>query len=880
MPIPPEPSLTNPIPSDPLATGAPGSLCPQCPLRQQALGSSGSADLEATGGGAAASDPFATGTPRLRDDPHSTSTPALSGPPASSTLPGPGVWTFGQDYEILERVNQGGMGSIYKARQIRANRLVALKMIQPGHLATAEQVERFRREARAAAELHHPGIVIIHDVGEVNGQHYFSMEWLDGGSLKEVLAEGPLPPRLAAELMRQAAEAVEHAHQHGIIHRAIKPHNTMLDRRPAKGSQPTTVPAGGSSAPSGSSLALGEPGWAGLVKLIDFGLARLKEDSELSRTGLVMGTPSYMSPEQARGDLKAIGPWSDVYGLGAVLYQLLSGRPPFHSASEHETLRQVLQEEPVPPKKVNAGVPVDLEKVCLKCLHKERGRRYSSAGELAEELSRFLRGEPVKARPVGMGERGRKWCRRNPALAGMLAALVLVVFGSLVGLTVLYLNAERHRKLAEHEQQIAEYREEGARAITRFYEDHVLAAARPKDWDGGTGKNVTLKEAMDQAAPKIEKAFEGQPELEAAVRNTLGMTYYYLGEFKVASTHLEKAYAIRLKRLPEDHPDTLDCLFNSASIAWRQGKYDKGEAMCHQALEKRRRVLGPEHPDTLWTQLRLGLFLLEQDKLDEAETVLRQGTEACKRRLGPDHVHTLFGQSDLAWVVWSKGKEEEAIDLNRQTLERRQRALGPENPDTLRSMGNLAFFLGNVGKLEEAEMLARKSLEGKRRVLGLEHIETLMGEQYLGDVLGRKGSYAEADKILRHSMEAFRLSLGPKHPYTLWAMAFLGEMLSNAGQPDQAETLLRECLAGREEVLSRSDWEIANTKGLLGYCLAEKGKFTEAEPLLLAGYDRMVKGAPASRVAETLDRIIKLYEKWGRPEQAETWRKKRPGSGK
>ena len=269
-------------------------------MRQQTPGSSTHPDSEVTGGVAGAADSFATGIPGLLADPHATSTPALSGPPAPAGPARPAVWTFGQEYEILERVAQGGMGSVYKARQIRANRLVALKMIQPGHLATPEQVERFRREAQASADLHHPGIVTIHDVGEVNGQHYFSMEWLDGGSLKELLAEGPLPPRLAAELVRQAAEAVDHAHQHGIIHRDIKPHNIMLARRPGQGSQPSTVPVGSSSAPSGSSSSLAESGWAGVVKLIDFGLVRLKEGSSCRGRGWQWGRP-VTCPRSRRG---------------------------------------------------------------------------------------------------------------------------------------------------------------------------------------------------------------------------------------------------------------------------------------------------------------------------------------------------------------------------------------------------------------------------------------------------------------------------------------------------------------------------------------------------------------------------------------------------
>ena len=355
-------------------------------------------------------------------------TPAGDGevpPTRLPSLPTPGVaesigWAeaglprcFG-DYELLEEIAHGGMGIVYKARQQigGGTRLVALKMMRAGGQASPAVVERFLIEARAAATLEHPHIVPIYDVGAVDGQHYFTMQLMPGGSLQQRLADGPLPPLDAARLVQGVAEAVQHAHEHGIIHRDIKPHNILLA---SGGCEPLADDGTGGSHPP---LAGATP------KLADFGLVRTRE-SGLSVTGEALGTPSYMPPEQARGELRHIGAPSDVYGLGAVLYALVTGRPPFQSADMFQTMRQVCEEEPLPPRQLNPAVPRDLETVCLKCLEKEPARRYASAAELAEELRRFERGEPVQARPVGRVERGWRWCRRNPAVAGLLAAVVL-----------------------------------------------------------------------------------------------------------------------------------------------------------------------------------------------------------------------------------------------------------------------------------------------------------------------------------------------------------------------------------------------------------------------------------------------------------------------
>ncbi len=304
--------------------------------------------------------------------PHDQPTAAVLGQDRSATPaasePAP-VRYFG-DYEIIREIARGGMGVVFRARQVSLNRPVALKMILSGQLADDADVKRFYIEAEAAANLDHPGIVPIFEVGQHEGQHYFSMGFVEGQSLSQRLADGPLPPRRAAELIVKVAEAIEYAHQRGVIHRDLKPANILLDQ-------------------------------AGHPRVTDFGLAkRLQGDSGLTGSGQIMGTPSYMPPEQAGGKRGAVGPAADVYALGATLYALVTGRPPFQAATPMDTVIQVISDEPVPPRRLNASIPRDLETICLKCLEKEPGKRYMSAAALAEDLRRYLAGEPIVARPV------------------------------------------------------------------------------------------------------------------------------------------------------------------------------------------------------------------------------------------------------------------------------------------------------------------------------------------------------------------------------------------------------------------------------------------------------------------------------------------------
>jgi eukaryotic-like serine/threonine-protein kinase len=373
------------------------------------------------------------------------------------------------DYELLQELGRGGMGVVYKARDLKLNRLVALKMIRAGGHASDADLQRFLAEAQAVARLDHPYIVPIFEIGATDGLPFFAMALVEGGSLKQCLIDGPVPARVAARLLQQVAEGVQHAHEHGVIHRDLKPHNILLQYDDAGSAPGVTSRPGGATTQVASGPAPAAPARiSGLSapRVTDFGLARLIGEDGLTVTGDVMGTPSYMSPEQAAGRIREIGPESDVYGLGAVLYELLTGRPPFQAATPTETLRLVQDQEPVPPRRLNTGVPRDLQTICLKCLEKIPRRRYASAAELAADLGRFLGGEPVHAQPPTWTYLTRKFVNRyRVPLTAIALVLVLLVGGTVAA----FVRIHRERQAALDAND---------KLVEQLYDNNIAVAER------------------------------------------------------------------------------------------------------------------------------------------------------------------------------------------------------------------------------------------------------------------------------------------------------------------------------------------------------------------------------------------------------------------
>jgi WD40 repeat protein len=419
--------------------------------------------------------------------PSPADTPTLS-PASSDSLAGTTVRYVG-DYELLEEIARGGMGVVYKARQISLQRLVAVKMILAGQLASADDVRRFRTEAENAARLDHPHIVPIYEVGEHDGQHFFSMKLIEGSGLDRQVPAFTADPRAAARLMAAVAQAVHHAHQRGVLHRDLKPGNILLD-------------------------AQGQP------HVTDFGLAkRVSGDGRLTQSGAIVGTPSYMAPEQARAE-KSLSTAADVYSLGAILYELLAGQPPFRAETPLDTLLLVLEREPRPPRLLKADVDRDLETICLKCLDKDPARRYRSAEALAEDLECFLAGEPISARRVGQGERLWRWCRRNPVVAALAAAvaglLLFIAVGASLSAAHFRETAEQERQAAQREHDLAQNYDEARRS--------ALAGWRQAEENRKHSESVRLSAQASALLPHnpglalrlaVEGAEQGRPRQAA-----------------------------------------------------------------------------------------------------------------------------------------------------------------------------------------------------------------------------------------------------------------------------------------------------------------------------------------------------------------------------
>ena len=552
--------------------------------------------------------------------------PAPPDAPATS-VPDAVLQRFG-DYDLLAEIARGGMGIVYKARQLSLGRIVALKMIRSGRFADDEEVRRFRVEAQAAAHLDHPHIVPVYEVGTHDGHDYYTMGYVEGRSLEQQLAAGPLPPREAADLLSTVAAAIHFAHQKGIIHRDLKPSNVLLaprehplsDSSSGRRDRPHPFPF--------------EP------RITDFGLARrLESPDRLTITGQVVGTPSYMSPEQAAG--QPVGPATDVYSLGALLYCTLTGRPPFRAASLLDTLHQVRTQEPVPPRQINAGVPRDLETICLRCLSKDPATRYASAGELADDLARFLRGETILARRAPWWERSGKWARRRPAAAllTVVVAASVVIGGSMLAWFRFRLG-EGRSQLAQQQEQLNQERIAGdALAST------VLAASvdmvRLATIDGfGTAdfldaeRRAVFSQSIaryEQLIPVLERRV-AEADDPAAYRQLLASCHFNLGALQLtlgsprteqsllAARALWRELSAGAEPSAEARRGLATCCFNLGEYYLGVGDLPQAESCLSESLPLAESLTSDQQADlTGRIRAERGLLFASQGRLAEAE---------------------------------------------------------------------------------------------------------------------------------------------------------------------------------------------------------------------------------------------------------------------
>jgi tetratricopeptide (TPR) repeat protein len=663
-----------------------------------------------------------------------------SAPSAQRSGPQPG-------YELLEEIGHGGMGVVYKARQVGLDRVVALKRLRAGASAGPEDRARFQREGLAVARLQHPHIVQIHEIGEQDGLPFIVMEFVGGGSLTDRLAEGPFPPRDAARLVETLARAMHYAHRQGVVHRDLKPANVLLA---SGGRQPPVLTATGGS----------RPPLAGCVpKITDFGLAKHPDvPAGQTQSGAIVGTPSYMAPEQAAGRAAEVRPAADVYALGAILYECLTGRPPFKAASVLETLVQVRTLEPVPPGRLQPGVPRDLQVICLKCLEKEPRRRFGSAEELADDLVRFLRREPIRARPAGALERLHKWARRQPAWAGLVAVSGLAVVAFVAGMIW-------HNGRLRTEVQRAEAAEKRAQANYLQARDTVsrmLERLDDRRWAQVPQLYELKKEQTEDALAFYKAIVREEDEHDPAVRLDVALAYLKAGLIEYATSRFDDAdqsfrqARLRLERLADADPGDLDAQ-RSLARCWnhlghlhtlRRGPGDDPLHCYREALAVAERMSRAHPEDPVFRSYVLKVSnnvanaLFAAGRLGEALDS-REKTLVLARELARDHPAVAEYQWDLASAVVNLGesrladgqaaKAEAAFREAEALLERLHR----EQPEDLTLASNLVETYGDrvwvllgAGRVPEAVELCTRAIAlaeeyQRREPLVMEINETL-----------------------------------------------------------------------------------------------------------------------------------------------------------
>jgi len=641
------------------------------------------------------------------------------------------------DYELLDKLGAGGMGIVYRARQRSANRIVALKLIRPERLADLEPakrqqwLDRFQAEAQATARLEHEHIVTVYEVGSIDGVPFYSMRHVEGRTLADVVRDGPLENRRAAAVLEPVARAVDHAHRAGILHRDLKPRNILFDS---------------SDRPF----------------VMDFGLAKwLDRGSKgATQTGEIFGTPEYMSPEQAN-DSSRVTTASDVYSLGATLYDLLTGRPPFMAATPLDTLLQVLEKEPVAPRELNPAIDLDLETITLKCLAKEPPRRYATAADLADDLRRYLNGESIHARPVGITERTWRWSRRHPAAAGMIAAVVVGLL-SVSSLSAALWNTNQRLVTSNEDLRLANKAETEAKieAATKQEEaeqardeakqvlDYLVAAFHKSDPDAD-GETLTVAGLFGQAVEQLDTKFPNQPLFQAGLLDAIGQTYGGLGLHQKAVAVYERARDLRSNKLGEEHDATLRSINNLALAYTFAGRLAEALPILERTLELRKAKLGPDHPDTLSSMNNLAVAFESAGRLAEALPLKAKTLELMKAKLGPEHPSTLKSMNNLATAYATAGRFADALPLFEQTLELLRAKLGPEHSTTLGTMYNLAVAYESAGRLAEALPLFEKSLEFMKAKLGPEHPHTLQSMDALAKLYAHTERLAEALPLFR-----------------------------------------------------------------------------------------------------------------------------------
>jgi tetratricopeptide (TPR) repeat protein/predicted Ser/Thr protein kinase len=783
-------------------------------------------------------------------------------------------------HDTAVRVGTGGMGEVYKAWDPDLERFVALKYLRHDD---PELVQRLFREARAQARISHPGVCEVYEVGEEDGRPYIAMQFVDGRLLTD--ATLGLPLERTVRLVKQVAEAVQAAHGEGLIHRDLKPGNIMVGETADGELQPY---------------------------VLDFGIAREQEVPGATATGQVLGTPGYLSPEQARGEDGTLDRRSDIFSLGVVLYELLAGCLPFDGASEVEILVNLLEGEPVPLRRRMPRIPRDLETVVMTCLQEDPDQRYPSARALAQDLDRFLSGEPVHARQVSMARRAIRRARRHPLIASLAVAAAFVIVSLLAvvvgGWGKYTSDLQRERNMAVEALEQAEQREREAEEVARFLAGvfEVSDPARAK------GEDVTARAILDEGATRVREELGNRPQIQARIMGIIGSIYSRLGMFDQAEPLLQDALEIVNGLEKSDDHAVLDSHVRLADYFTQSGQYDKATELLEPIAMAAESTLGPDHLQVAQALDSLGRAQIRNGHYPEAQALMRRALEIATTAVGSDHIETASIENDLAAalekngdydgaesmyqralatrrreldaddpriattlnnygnLMRAQGRHREAVSMLEPALAIREKVLEPGHPRIATTCNNLALAYKKLGDFEHAEAFYLRALDIREQTYGPAHPRTATVLANLANVYQAQGDLQRAEDTFRRAVTIHEDTL-PEHPYHATYLTGMADLLRERGRPAESEVLLRKALTIQEAALGPN--HIKSTRTLLSLALAyaDQHRFGAAEDTLERALELQteVLGPDHHSVARTLFELGRLAHLQGRAETAQ-----------